>query len=289
MLKRPFGKTGLDVSPLGFGGSEIGFRGTDQATVDAALHAALDAGLDVIDTAECYRDSEEKIGRALHGRRDEFHLFTKCGHRGDELGGADWEPAVLARSIDRSLERLKTDRIDLVQLHSCPLEMLQKGDVIEVLEKAKEAGKMRLIGYSGDNEALRYAVECGRFDAIQTSVNVADQVNIPTVALAAERGLGVIAKRPIANAAWTWEPPVGDYAHDYHERLEGLAYDELDAGLALRFTLAVPGVSTAIVGTSRPGRWAENAALIDTPLPEGRYEQIRARFAEVGTDWPGLG
>ena len=78
--KRVFGRTGLEVSALGFGGAEIGFEAAAPATVAALLNEALDAGLNVVDTAECYLNSEELIGEAVSHRRDEFLLFTKCGH-----------------------------------------------------------------------------------------------------------------------------------------------------------------------------------------------------------------
>jgi len=286
--KRTFGNTGLEVSVLGFGGAEIGFENATDEDVSRLLHAALDAGLNVIDTAECYADSEEKIGRAVAGRRDDFHLFTKCGHSGG-LEGADWDPKMLAESIDRSLKRLQTERVDLIDLHSCDLAILQQGDVIEVLQRAKEAGKTRLIGYSGDNEALAYAVESGAFDAIQTSVNVADQANLPTLEKAAEAGLGIIAKRPIANAAWVKEPAADAYSRSYWERLQKLQYFGLDVALALRWTLAQP-VHTAIVGTKNPARWGQNAALLEgEPLPVEAIEAIERRWKEVREDWPALG
>ena len=134
MERRILGKTGLEVSILGFGGAEIGFEDAPIATVEKLLGSALDAGLNVIDTAECYNASEEKIGQAVGKRRDEFHLFTKCGHAsGFDL--PDWDPKMLAKSIDRSLQRLGTDRVDLVQLHSCSEELLRQGDVIAVLQK----------------------------------------------------------------------------------------------------------------------------------------------------------
>ena len=203
MERRKLGKTGLEVSALGFGAAEIGFEGAPLADVERLLGSALDAGLNVIDTAECYANSEELIGQAVSHRREHFHLFTKCGHAAG-LPYPDWDPKLLEESIDRSLERLKTDRVDLVQLHTCSEEILRKGDVIAVLQKARDAGKTRFIGYSGDSHAARYALECGAFDTLQTSVSIADQEPITlTLPLALERGIGVIAKRPIANAVWT--------------------------------------------------------------------------------------
>jgi aryl-alcohol dehydrogenase-like predicted oxidoreductase len=286
----------MDVSALGFGGSEIGYESVSQATVTRLLNAALDAGLNVIDTAECYVDSETLIGTALGSRRREVFLFTKCGHpRG--FGAGDWRPASLLASIERSLERLRTDAVDLVQLHSCSKAELGRGDVISALETARERGMTRYIGYSGDGAAARYAAESGRFDTLQISVSIADQEAIDgALPLARRRGLGVIAKRPLANAAWrTGTKPTSGYHHEYWRRLRELDYDFLRAPLAesiataLRFTLSLEGVHTAIVGTTNAERWAQNAALLARgPLPNAEIEAIRRRWRAVASaDWTG--
>src|ERR1700709_1238139 len=123
MEKRQLGKTALHVSVLRFGGAEIGFEGAAAETVQTLLNSALDAGLNVIDTAECYEGSEELIGKAVNHRRDSFYLFTKVGHpRG--VGSEDWSTASILESIERSLRRLQTDRLDLIQLHSCSESVL---------------------------------------------------------------------------------------------------------------------------------------------------------------------
>ena len=294
--RRALGRTGLAVSVLGFGGAEIGFERVDVATVRRMVADALDAGLNVIDTAECYGDSEVLLGTAVADRRRDYHLFTKCGHF-EGTGRDDWRPESLERSIARSLERLRTDHVDLLQLHSCSEDDLRRGDVIAVLQRARERGQTRFLGYSGDGAAARYAVECGAFDVLQTSVNVADQEAIElTLLLAHTRGLGVIAKRPIANAAWrTGRRPDNAYYHVYWDRLQRLDYDFLRrppaeaVGVALRFTAAIPGVHTLIVGTTRTGRWRENAALLDGgALPPTEFERIRARWAAVAdASWIG--
>jgi hypothetical protein len=293
---RRFGRTGLSVSVLGFGGSEVGYERASQKTVDRLLGDALDAGLNVIDTAECYEDSETLLGRALRGRRHACHVFTKCGHPSGGYRG-DWRADSLLRSIERSLKRLETDHVDLVQLHSCGLDVLERGDCITALERARERGWTRFIGYSGDGEAARWAVESGRFDALQTSVSVADQEALDlTLPLARARRMGVIAKRPLANVAWRHaRKPAEPYYQTYWSRLRALDYDFLRTGgdgavaTALRFTLAAPGVHTAIVGTSRPGRWRENAALLEAgPLPAATIERIRARWRAVAdASWTG--
>ena len=166
--QRALGRTGLVVGALGLGGAELGYDNVPASQVDAMLGEALDLGITVIDSAAAYRDSEAKIGAALRNRpRERFHLFTKCG--------PDWRPDALARDIDESLRRLGTDHVDLLQLWAAPLDVLCRGDAAAVLEAAKQAGKARLIGYSGDGPPAAYAVESEVFDVLQTSVNVADQ------------------------------------------------------------------------------------------------------------------
>ena len=290
MEKRQLGKTDMHVSVLGFGGSEIGYERAPEETVRRLLTSALDAGLNVIDTAECYEGSEELIGNTVGDRRTDYYLFTKCGHpRG--AGSEDWSPASLLESIERSLRRLRTDRLDLIQLHSCSETILRKGDAIAALQKAREKGYARYIGYSGDSVAARYAVECGAFDTLQTSINIADQEAIEvTLPLAREKQMGVIAKRPIANAAWKENhKPIDSYHHAYWDRLNKLHYEfirhlplEESIAHALRFTLTMPGVHTAIVGTTKPERWLQNAKLVEAGLlNDTEFTAIRERWEEI--------
>jgi len=296
MEKRQFGTTDMGLSVLGFGGAEIGFEKATPEVVARLLGDALDAGLNVIDTAECYPNSEELIGQAVAARRKDYYLFTKCGHPENYLQ-EDWRPESILKTIQRSLQRLKTERVDLVQLHSCSEAELRKGDVITALQEARQKGYTRYIGYSGDGQAARYAIECGAFDALQTSVSIADQEALElTLPLARERQMGVIAKRPLANAAWRYaKKPENAYHQPYWERLQKLGYDVLRAGpqqavsVALRFTLSVPGVHTAIVGTKNPARWRENAALLAAgPLPAKEFEAIRSRWRQVAdASWVG--
>ena len=286
----------MEVGVLGFGGAEIGFEGVSKKTATRLLNGALDVGLNMIDTAECYDNSEELIGQAVGGRRQEYYLLTKCGHP-DGYETEDWRPVSLLESIQRSLRRLQTDYLDVIQLHSCSEAELRKGDAIEALQRARERGYTRYIGYSGDSHAARYAVECGQFDTLQISVSIADQEALELVLpLAREHGIGVIAKRPVANAAWkTTRKPEDQYYHAYWERLQKLNYDFLRGDMrkavsaALRFTLTVPGVDTAIVGTAKPGRFAENLALLAAgPLPPEEFARIRARWADIAdATWEG--
>ena len=280
----------MAVSVLGFGGAEIGFEQASLEQTTRLLGAALDTGLNVLDTAASYAQSEELIGKSVGHRRSEFFLFTKCPGGGP--GMREWSAASLTASIDQSLKRLQTDYLDLVQLHSCSLDILQEGEAIAALQAAQAVGKTRFIGYSGENEAAEYAVACGAFDTLQTSINLADQRGVErAVQAAAEAGMGIIAKRPIANACWQWptEDECPAYPRPYWRRLQALSYPELGIEKALRFTLTVPGVATAIVGTKNPERWKQNAAfLAQGPLAPDEYAAMRARWHAVAQDdWVG--
>lgn len=297
MEHRKLGKTDLSVSILGFGGAEIGFDpNTTQDDVNALLNAALDAGLNLIDTAAAYHSSEVMIGNAVGARRKEFVLITKCGAV-DGFSRSDWSKDGILETIQQSLKNLKTDYLDVAQLHSCDQEILKRGEAVEGLERARERGYTRFIGYSGDNEDAKYAIEIDVFDTLQTSVSVADQTPIDgNISLAASKNLGIIAKRPIANAVWrNSEKPKEAYHHAYWDRIQKLQFDFLkqplseSIGTALRFTLSIPGVTTAIVGTTKPGRWSENAKQVrQGNLSTEEFEKIRERWREIADEsWDG--
>jgi aryl-alcohol dehydrogenase-like predicted oxidoreductase len=298
MQKIKLGKTDLEVSRLGFGGAEIGLvPNVKQSHVDTLLNSALDSGLNLIDTAAGYLSSEKMIGDAVSHRRNEFYLVSKCGAL-DGFTRSDWSKKGILDAIETSLRDMKTDYLDIAQLHSCSAEILKQGDCIEGLERAKEKGYTRYIGYSGDNDDAKFAIEMDIFDTLQTSVSVADQSPIDgNIQLAHSKGLGVIAKRPIANAVWrNAEKPADAYHHPYWDRIQQLKFDFLGKSLeesisiALRFTLSIEGVATAIVGTTKPNRWQENAKNIaEGNLSIEEFEAIRNRWREVADDsWIGM-
>lgn len=286
----------MEVSVLGFGAAEIGFQGIAQESVTQLLNAALDKGINVIDTAECYANSEELIGNAVSDRRDEYFLFSKTGHV-HGYANPDWSYEGTLATIERSLNRLQTDHLDLVLLHSCTVEELQRGEAIRGLQEARRRGYTRFIGYSGDHAAATYAVESGEFDALEISINIADQEAIDLVLPAArESKLGVIAKRPIANVAWRSrdDPPKDQYHVEYWNRLRKLDYrflkdNELGVSTALRFTLGVSGVHTAIVGTTKSQRYRENSQIVAAgALSPDTFTSIRDRWNAVANDdWIG--
>lgn len=296
METRRLGKTDMLVSVLGYGGAEIGFQSVNQEDVSEMLNSALDAGLNVIDTASAYHESEKLIGNTVSYRRKDFYLFTKCGAT-DGFTRSDWTKKGIASQVEQSLKDLKTDYLDLIQLHSCSADILKQGDAIEALQQAKEQGKTRYIGYSGDSQDALFAVKSNVFDTLQTSISIADQEAIElTLPLAIEKGIGVIVKRPIANAAWrTGKKPIDGYHHIYWDRLQKLDYNFLKGNLkdsiatALRFTYSQEGTGTMIVGTTKPGRWTENAETLKVgKLSQKELQKIRSRWKEVADEsWVG--
>ena len=291
MLVRPFGNAGIDVPALGFGAGHIGGPELDEREAGDLLNAALDAGITLMDTARGYGASEERIGRHLSHRRGEFVLSTKVGY--GIPGFDDWTGPCITAGIDTALGLLRTDCIDIAHLHACPVDVLERGDVIDALEAAVAAGKVRVAAYSGDNADLEWAVESGRFGSVQTSVNLFDQRVIDRgLAAASARGLGVIAKRPVANAPWRFsERPAGDYCEPYWERMQAMRLDpgSLDwQEYALRFAAFQPGVCSVIVGTRSLGHLRRNAELVERgPLPEDVVASIRAAFAAADDGWTG--
>lgn len=299
MEMRKLGQTDLEVSRLGIGLAEIGFELTHANEEQAArvLNAALDGGINFLDTAACYGISEELIGRTIADRRDEYVLATKAGH-GVE-GEEDWTAETVTLSIERSLRRLKTDRLDLVQLHSCGVDVLERGEVIEALLDAQQAGKTRYVGYSGDNEAAEWAIASGHFDTLQTSFNLVDQKARSTLfSQVEERGMGLIAKRPIANASWGAAESRSSYHDEYHRRAKRM----LELGpipeapddpilLALGFVMAHDAVDTAIAGTKDPDHVRKNIHWVEYALPisEKAVETLHRRFQELGQNWKQMG
>jgi aryl-alcohol dehydrogenase-like predicted oxidoreductase len=255
------------------------------------LNAALDMGITLIDTARGYGLSEARIGRHLAHRRAEFVLSTKLGY--GIAGQPDWTAGIIEAGVDAALRELRTDFIDIVHLHSCGLPILQAGEVIDALVSARDQGKIGTAAYSGDNEALAWAIASGRFGGVECSVNLFDQASLGAeLPRACAQGLGVIAKRALGNAPWRFaERPVGDYCETYWGRLQQLSYDT--AGLpwdelALRFSAFRPEVSCAIVGTSSIAHLRHNIGIVDKgPLPPEVVGAVRQGFLALGADWRG--
>ncbi|MCC5831279.1 MAG: aldo/keto reductase [Phycisphaeraceae bacterium] len=291
MNKSPFGATGLEVTPLGIGA-------TGSVEVITLL---LDQGINLVDTAQCYGEHELFLGRTIAHRRDEFILVSKCGHHDVLPDGSMRSRAIGMDDIDQALELLKTDHLDVMLLHSYDQDLLIKGEAVEVLLKARQAGKIRFAGYSGDNESAAIAAAMDGLDVIETSINLADQHNIDDALPIAQRyGAGVIAKRPVANAAWGWlDQPDESFKKNkvapYVRRLRAMNLDaiipdmvdspESWIALAVRFNLSVSGLHTSIISTSDPGHARLNLDIAaQGPLPDSVYEAIRQAFRSAASN-----
>lgn len=292
MQRRPFGHSGLEVPALGFGAMQVGDPRLPEAAAARILNHALDLGLALVDTARSYGLSEERIGRHLARRRDEFVLSTKVGYGVD--GIADWTFECVVAGVDAARDRLRTDVIDVVHLHSCGLDRLEEGEVVRALEHCAAAGKLRVVAYSGDGLPLRYAIMSGQFGAVQASLNLCDQRAWHVLGEAHACGLGTLAKRPLGGQAWRADVPPADEVHaDYWRRFAelrpALGFDTDDwEALALRFAAWAPGVACAIVGGTDPAHLERNAAAVAAgPLPPARVAAIRAAFKGVGAQWQG--
>ena len=193
--------------------------------------------------------------------------------------------------VEAACERMRTDVIDIVHLHSCPLQVLEQGDVVRALEDCQTSGKLRVAAYSGDNTELRWAIDSGRFGSVQTSVSVCDQSNLTQhLPQAQARHVGVIAKRPLAGAIWRFAERPADHAEGlYWDRFHAMGMDSpgLDWGeLALRFCAFAPGVASAIVGTSKLENFQRNLDIVNHgPLDAATQSLITQAFAACNDGW----
>ncbi len=288
----PLGSTGVTVPRLGLGCQPLGSPALADAQVARLLDLALDLGVNLFDTAPAYQLSEERLGRHLAGRRPDCLLVTKLGY--GVPGVSDWTGDCIRGGVDAALRRLGTDYLDIALLHSCDLATLQQSDVIDALVRARDQGKIRLAGYSGENEALAFAMSCGAFQVIETSVNFLDQAcfdrSLPN---AGSSGLGVLAKRPLANAVWR-DDVTGDAAIDEYRR-RFVAFSADFSGdpdwpdVALRFAAFAAGVHCAMIGTTREAHLRAAVAGVDAgPLPEDVSLGLRAAWRRCGNGWEGV-
>jgi aryl-alcohol dehydrogenase-like predicted oxidoreductase len=292
MKKRAFGTTGLQVSVLGFGAMHLNDDRVSEADAGRLLNEVLDLGVNLIDTARGYGLSEERIGRHIAHRRREYVLSTKVGY--GIPGVPDWTYDCIIAGVDAALERMRTDVLDIVHLHSCPLHVLQQGDVIRGLEDCQRAGKLRVVAYSGDEAELRWAIDSGRFGSVQASVSVFDQANLlKHLPAALAQGIGVIAKRPLAGAVWRFAQRPGDFAEgQYWDRWKAMDIDTrgMDWGeLALRFVSHQPSVASCIVGTGKLENFRSNLRMMELgELDTDLQSQVQARFEHHGQHWASL-
>ena len=284
MKHRALGNTGLHVSEIGLGALEIGRNWAPDVNPDPGhltrneaakmLNETLDAGVNFIDTAPAYWYSEEFIGYALKSRRDEFILATKTGEHCDPNGSVyDYSYEATLRFIENSLKRLQTDRIDLLQIHSASIEVIDRGETFRAMADAKQAGKVLHIGMTGGVAECVHAIKTGGYETVQSPFNLLmpDALD-ELIPLARRNNVGFIVMRGLAGGKLTSKY---DNLENAELRSQIAEFDKLAmespevqslAHLAIAFIMQVPEVSTAIFGTRYAETLRSNIALNDVPI-----------------------
>ena len=257
MEYRILGKTGLKISRMGFGGIPI--QRIDAQGTKALMQQLVDAGVNYIDTARGYTVSEQFLGEALEGIRDKFVLATKSMARNKEGMAAD---------IETSLGNLRTDHIELYQVHNPNMEQLEQviaeGGALEALLEAKAAGKIGHIGLTAHSlEVFEKALTLDWVETIMFPYNIVETQGEALIAACAEKNIGFIDMKPLAGGA-----------------IE-------DAALAMRFVVANPAVDVVIPGMADPAEIEQNLAAVnnEAPLSEEELAAIDQVRTQLGTQF----
>ena len=275
MRKRTLGKTGWKLSVIGYGAIKL--PRISQEECDVLLNKAIDEGINFVDTADCYGDSEEKIGRALRGRRGEFYLSTKIDER-DAVG--------VRNKLERCLRRLRTDWIDLAFFHDVrgsQYDQIFDSGGLEALEKAKGEGKIREIGISIHNSVtmMRKAVDSGVFSALMVAYSAFDEDRLAADLLptAYKAGIGLIAMKPLAGGKLGERPSFLSGKQSIQE--ESLAQ------VSLRYVLSNPNITCAIPGMTKVSELEQNLKVAEEfrKLSFQEVRELVGRVGNVGKDF----
>jgi aryl-alcohol dehydrogenase-like predicted oxidoreductase len=258
--KRPLGRTGFDVTILALGG--VRYNSLPDADAAALIHRAIDLGINYIDTAHGYTDSEAKIGQVMPERRAEVYLATKSGARSRDG---------MAAEIEESLRRLRTDRLDCVQIHDLKDEAdlaaaLAPDGAVKAIEQFRAAGQVRFIGVTGHRNphVLAKAMEEYPFDTVLCAMGAVHEAVRPfqniILPVARRRGVGVLGMKAMAYA----------FLADHAER-------------ALRFVMGTEGICAAVVGADNLQQLEFNVGVARrfAPLPAAERDELLAAAGEI--------
>ncbi len=300
--KRKLGRTGLEVTTLGFGALELrGMvagvgRPLRPSQADRILNAVLDAGINYIDVAVDYGEAESHIGRFIAGRRDEFFLASKCGCPLDVTKFTpsertrfgvplprfhDYSRENIINACDQSLRRLRTDYLDIIQFHFSPArEILEQHEAIQTLHGLKREGKIRFIGCSSIFPNITDHIDMGVFDVLQVPYSALQPEHEAAIVAAAKTEVGIVIRGAVARAG---PGDVGGPAEvwDLWEKadMDGLLEGVPATEFMLRFTITHPDVHTVIVGTLNPAHLEENiVAVMKGPLAGSVYDEVKKRL-----------
>jgi len=295
--KRELGRTGLQVTMLGYGAMELRgaprARPTTEEQAEAVLNAVLDTGINYIDTSVDYGVSEERIGRYIAHRRSEYFLASKCGC----LVGAppapvgQVSPHVYTREnivagVEQSLARMKTDYLDLVQFHISPSrQTLEENGSIDAVMNLKEAGKVRFIGMSGTLPHLKDHIAMGVFDVFQIPYSAVEREHEAIISAASDAGAGIVVRGGAAKGAPSEGKQRGlQWERWQRAKLEDLLGDMTPMEFILRFTFTNPDLDTTIVGTANAEHLRHNVTILQKgPLPAALYAEAKQRLLAAGS------
>lgn len=287
------GFTDLDVSPIGLGTAEIGLpygigisQIPSEKEAERILKAAVELGITYIDTARGYGVAEERIGKSGIGRIEGVIIGTKCAQfleKGEDPRGAELEKRIRT-DVEQSLQALRVDTLQLVQLHGGSKEQIERGELIEILQKLKDEGKVQHVGIATrGEEAPRAAIKSGFFETIQTAYSILDQrMATRVLPQAQERNIGIINRSVLLKGALT---PAVERLPEVLAPLKKNARKAAQIAaelrtdlptLAIRFVCSNPAISTALIGTVEPKHLESAiAALKKGPLPYDVLTQLR--------------
>jgi aryl-alcohol dehydrogenase-like predicted oxidoreductase len=301
--KRRLGTTKLVVTRLGYGSMEL--RGSrvwkgrrvDGRTAERLLNSVLDYGINFIDTASVYGASEALIGKYLSHRRLEFFLATKCGwtvERFDEdtdLTPHVWTRKNILNSVEQSLRRMRTDYIDLIQLHNPTPEECEHGDLVNTLERLREQGKIRSIGTSTKIPDVLSFLGLGVFQTFQIPYSALRREHENYITEIGKQKAGIIVRGGLANG----EPGLGQGIHRFWNKYRDARLDDLrevnesKTAFLLRFALSHNAVDTVIVGTLQVEHLREGVeAALNGRLREDVYIEALRRLEVAGVSAPAI-
>jgi aryl-alcohol dehydrogenase-like predicted oxidoreductase len=297
--RRTLGKTGLEVTTLGFGAMEMrAARPEGEFTDDDAgrvLNAVLDAGINFIDTSIDYGRSEEMIGKYIAHRRGEYFLASKCGCVPNAAQGSPHVHTAenIRAGVENSLRLMKTDYLDLVQFHrSLTREEFSAEGALEEALALKKEGKVRFVGVSGTLPNLQEQIDMGVFDAFQIPYSALQRDHEEVIARASATGHGIVIRGGVARGApsdWDHRSYYMVSTEDMRNRWDLADLDDLLDGaerveFMLRFTLSNPDLDTTIVGTKSVDHLRQNVeAAMKGRLPDDVVVEAKRRLALVGS------
>ena len=274
-----FGNTGLKVTRLGYGAMELTECPEDLA--NDLLNLVLDSGINFIDTSIDYGDSEKLIGKFISHRRSEFFLASKCGCPIGAEGDHIFTKENITNGINQSLKLLKTDYLDLVQLHNPINNDIEENDVIQTLLDIKKDGKVRFIGTSSFLPFLPDHVAMGVFDTFQIPYSALNRDHEKLITSASKSGAGTIIRGGVSKGEFGRNREWENYSKSNLDDL--LDEGESRTAFLLRFVLSHPHLNTTIVGTKNLEHFKENINTANKgKLSEDIYEEAKKRLSAIG-------